>query len=49
MQILEALKARKKSILVALVLIVFGLCVFESINSIDNAIINADVLRTMKG
>ncbi len=31
-----------------LILIVLGLCVFEIITSIDNAIINADVLSTMK-
>jgi hypothetical protein len=30
-----------------LVLIVLGLCVFETISSIDNAVINADVLSTM--
>jgi len=30
------------------VLIILGLCVFEIITSIDNAIINADVLSTMK-
>ncbi|HJJ44185.1 MAG TPA: DUF475 domain-containing protein [Methanocorpusculum sp.] len=30
------------------VLIVIGLCVFETIASIDNAIINADILSTMK-
>lgn len=29
------------------VAIVFGLCLFETISSIDNAIINAEVLRTM--
>ncbi len=29
-------------------LIVFGLCLFETINSIDNAIINAQVLATMR-
>lgn len=31
-----------------IILIVIGLCLFETINSIDNAIINADVLATMK-
>jgi len=30
------------------VLIVIGLCVFETVASIDNAIINADILSTMK-
>lgn len=30
------------------VLIVLGLCVFEVVTSIDNAIINADVLSTMR-
>ena len=30
------------------VLIVLGLCVFETVASIDNAIINADILSTMK-
>jgi len=30
------------------ILTVSGLCLFESINSIDNAIINAEVLRTMQ-
>lgn len=30
------------------ILIILGLCVFEVITSIDNAIINADVLSTMK-
>jgi len=33
---------------VTVILTVFGLCVFEVISSIDNAIINADVLATMK-
>ncbi|MBN1323014.1 MAG: DUF475 domain-containing protein [Methanotrichaceae archaeon] len=32
----------------SMVLIVIGLCLFESINSIDNAIINAEVLSTMQ-
>ncbi len=30
-----------------MILIVLGLCLFESISSIDNAVINAEVLRTM--
>lgn len=30
-----------------MVLVILGLCLFETINSIDNAIINADVLRGM--
>jgi hypothetical protein len=34
--------------LFAIVLIVAGLCLFETITSIDNAIINAEVLSTMK-
>ena len=29
------------------ILIVLGLCLFETVSSIDNAIINADVLSTM--
>lgn len=29
-------------------LIIFGLCVFETVSSIDNAIINAEVLATMR-
>jgi uncharacterized protein len=32
----------------AIILIIFGLCLFEIISSIDNAIINAEVLSTMK-
>lgn len=31
------------------VIIVIGLCVFETVASIDNAIVNADILSTMKG
>ena len=31
-----------------IILTVFGLCLFETISSIDNAVINADVLATMK-
>jgi len=34
--------------LFTIVLVIAGLCVFEVINSIDNAIINADVLSTMQ-
>jgi hypothetical protein len=34
--------------LVSLILIVAGLCLFETISSIDNAIINAEVLSTMQ-
>jgi len=30
-----------------MILVVAGLCLFETISSIDNAIINADVLSTM--
>lgn len=32
----------------SILLIIFGLCLFEIISSIDNAIINAEVLSTMK-
>lgn len=32
----------------SIILIVFGLCLFETISSIDNAIINAEVLSTMQ-
>ena len=32
----------------SIILIIFGLCLFEIISSIDNAIINAEVLSTMK-
>ena len=31
-----------------MILIVVGLCLFEAVNSIDNAVINAEVLSTMK-
>jgi hypothetical protein len=31
----------------SMILIVAGLCLFETISSIDNAIINAEVLSTM--
>ena len=34
--------------IVSIVLIILGLCLFETISSIDNAVINADVLHTMK-
>lgn len=33
--------------LISIILIIFGLCLFETISSIDNAIINAEVLSTM--
>lgn len=33
--------------LIELILIVLGLCVFEVVSSIDNAVVNADVLTTM--
>jgi len=33
--------------ILALILTVAGLCLFETISSIDNAIINAEVLGTM--
>ncbi|MFA6064311.1 MAG: DUF475 domain-containing protein [archaeon] len=33
--------------IVSIILVVFGLCLFETINSVDNAIINADVLKGM--
>src|SRR3989338_598285 len=32
----------------SLILIIVGLCIFEAVNSIDNAVINAEVLSTMK-
>ncbi len=34
--------------LLSLILTVIGLCLFETISSIDNAIINAEVLNTMQ-
>ncbi|MCX6802332.1 MAG: DUF475 domain-containing protein [Candidatus Diapherotrites archaeon] len=34
--------------IISMILIVAGLCLFETINSVDNAIINAEVLSTMK-
>jgi len=34
--------------ILAIILTILGLCVFEVISSVDNAIINADVLGTMK-
>jgi len=33
--------------IISIVLIIAGLCLFETITSIDNAIINAEVLSTM--
>lgn len=33
----------------SIILIVAGLCLFETITSVDNAIINAEVLSTMRG
>ena len=33
--------------IVSIVLIVVGLCLFETVSSIDNAVINAEVLGTM--
>jgi len=33
--------------LMSVILIVVGLCLFETVSSIDNAVINAEVLRTM--
>ncbi len=33
--------------ILSIILIIAGLCLFETITSIDNAIINADVLSTM--
>jgi uncharacterized protein len=33
--------------ILSIVLIIAGLCLFETITSIDNAIINAEVLSTM--
>jgi len=34
--------------IISLIVVVLGLCLFETISSIDNAIINAEVLGTMK-
>jgi len=34
--------------ILSIILIIAGLCLFETITSIDNAIINAEVLSTMK-
>jgi uncharacterized protein len=34
--------------IISIILIVVGLCLFEAVNSIDNAVINAEVLSTMK-
>ena len=33
--------------IISIIVIVFGLCLFEVISSVDNAIVNADVLSTM--
>src|SRR3989338_10027803 len=33
--------------IISMILIVIGLCLFETISSIDNAVINAEVLHTM--
>jgi hypothetical protein len=33
--------------IISIILIIAGLCLFETISSIDNAIINAEVLSTM--
>jgi len=33
--------------LISLILIILGLCLFETINSVDNAVVNAEVLSTM--
>jgi hypothetical protein len=35
--------------ILSIIVIIFGLCLFETITSIDNAIINAEVLSTMSG
>ena len=35
--------------IISIILIIAGLCLFETITSIDNAIINAEVLSTMSG
>jgi uncharacterized protein len=34
--------------IISIILIIVGLCLFEAVNSIDNAVINAEVLSTMK-
>ncbi|MBM3200202.1 DUF475 domain-containing protein [Candidatus Woesearchaeota archaeon] len=34
--------------IILIIITVLGLCLFETISSIDNAIINAEVLSTMK-
>jgi uncharacterized protein len=34
--------------IISIILVIAGLCLFETISSIDNAVINADVLHTMK-
>lgn len=33
--------------IVSIILVVLGLCLFETVSSIDNAVVNADVLHTM--
>lgn len=33
--------------IISMILIVVGLCLFETVSGIDNAVINAEVLRTM--
>ena len=33
--------------ILSIILVVFGLCLFETVSSIDNAVINAEVLSTM--
>ena len=35
--------------IISVILIIAGLCLFETITSIDNAIITAEVLSTMNG
>ena len=34
--------------IITLILIIIGLCLFEAVNSVDNAVINAEVLSTMR-
>ncbi|WP_406543350.1 hypothetical protein [Clostridium ljungdahlii] len=33
--------------IISIILIIIGLCLFEVVSSIDNAVINAEVLSTM--
>ncbi len=40
--------SKHKMDIISLIVVVLGLCLFETISSIDNAIINAEVLGTMK-